>query len=262
MKYKYIEDPYKKELETSVKETKGNKLELKDTIFYPKGGGQLGDEGKIVKNNQIFKIEKVRKENGKVIHYLEEEGLKKEDKVKCELVWERRYKMMKSHTAAHIISAVVNQETGAKITGNQLDLDKIRIDFSLEEFDRNNLQKYVAKANQIIKKGLEVEDYIIERDELEKKQDMVQLAKGIPASIKKVRIVKIGDFDRQPDGGLHIKNTNEIGNIELIDCKNKGKSNRRIYIKLKNTLGECEKRKSIGNIKGKYINKKGGIGKK
>lgn len=229
----YLKDSYKKELETKVKKVNEREIILDETIFYPESGGQAFDTGKIFMNGEKFDIIEVKKREGKVVHTVNKEGLKNEDKVKCIIDWERRYKLMRSHTAVHIFCAIVNKETGALITGNSITTDKIRIDLNLEIFNREIAEEYVEKANKAISRNLDVDIYEITREELEENSSMIKLAKGLPDFIKEVRIVKIGDVDEQPDGGTHVKNTNEVGKLELIKCDNRGKDNRRVYLKLK-----------------------------
>jgi misacylated tRNA(Ala) deacylase len=136
------------------------------------------------------------------------------------------------HTAAHILSSVVHNDTGALITGNQLGLDRSRIDFNMENFDRTKLSDYLDKANDIINSDLDVKSFYLPRAEAMKLPSVVKLACALPPSIDNLRIVKIGDFDTQADGGTHVKKTSEIGMLELVKVDNKGKNNRRIYFKL------------------------------
>ena len=228
----YLKDSYKKELETKVKEVNGKEIILYETIFYPESGGQAFDMGKLICDGKEFNVVEARKKEGNVVHIIDEEGLKKNDNVKCIINWERRYKLMRSHTAIHIFCAIINKETGALITGNSITPEKIRVDLNLETFNRETAEKYIEKTNIAISRNLDVDSYVMTRDELEKNSSMIKLAKGLPSFIKEVRIVKIGDVDEQPDGGTHVKNTKEIGKLELIKCDNRGKENRRIYLNL------------------------------
>lgn len=235
MQPQYLIDSYQKEFETKVKSVKDEKfVALDNTIFYPNGGGQPYDTGKIVRlsDNKEFKVVYTGKFGGEISHEVEGTGLSEGDNVLCKLDWDRRYKLMRSHTASHIISGVIANETGAKITGNQIEPDKIRIDFSLENFDREKLSEYVQKSNEIIDKNLNIKSYEMRREEVEANPEMVKLAAGLPPGIKTLRIVEIEGFDRQPDGGTHVKSTKEVGHLELLKCDNKGKNNRRIYFKL------------------------------
>ena len=135
---------------------------------------------------------------------------------------------MRSHTAAHILSEVLHRSTGAMITGNQLDIDKCRIDFSLENYSPEQMKKYIDDANNVISTDLPVSVSSMNKADIDAFK-MTKLAKGLPEGLEKLRIVSIGDFDIQADGGTHVSSTKEIGSIELIKCENKGKNNRRLY---------------------------------
>src|SRR3989338_9098982 len=109
----YLKDSYKKEFEAIVKEVNGTKVVLNETYLYAQGVGQPSDKGIILSNNQKFKVLEVKKEDGKIVHLLDKEGLKVNDKVKCIIDWGRRHKLMRMHTTAHILSAIIHKETGA-----------------------------------------------------------------------------------------------------------------------------------------------------
>ena len=118
------------------------------------------------------------------------------------------------------------------ITGNQLGEEKSRIDFSLEDFDRDKIDSYFSMANAIIAKNHPVSVSYMSRDEAEKDPTLFKLAKGLPEGIKNLRIVSIGDLDHQADGGTHVNSLEEVGTIVFQSAKNKGKSNRRVYFTL------------------------------
>lgn len=234
MKALYMEDSYLKEFKSKVKSVKDGKfIILEQTCFYPNSGGQLHDTGIIKKDNQEFKVVFVKKFDGEISHEVDQEGLQPGDEVHGTIDWDRRYKMMRSHTAAHIMSAVLYQETGALITGNQLGLDQTRIDFNLENFDREKLVETVGQANQIIKKALPVTIKFMPREQVEADPSLQKLHKGLPEGLKTFRIVEIKNFDIQADGGTHVKNTSEVGELEFIKAENKGAQRRRVYFKLK-----------------------------
>jgi Ser-tRNA(Ala) deacylase AlaX len=233
----YLEDSYLKEWDAEIIEFAENnekQIILDKTAFYPLGGGQPNDEGKIVVGTEEYKVLNVKKTDGKIVHELDHEGLKIGDKVHCILDWERRYKLMRMHTAAHILSAIINQQVQALITGNQLGLDKSRIDFDLETFDKEKMKSFVEIANQAITKGGEVTAYTISRQEAESKPNLCKLAKGLPPFIQEIRILKIAEIDEQPDGGTHVKDIKEIGKLVFLDVENKGAKRRRIYFTLEN----------------------------
>ncbi len=232
----YLTNSYLKEWEAEVVEINNGKFVVLDkTAFYPNSGGQPHDEGIILRESDgiEFRVIYVGKFNDKVSHELDKEGLKVGDKVKCVIDWNRRYQLMKSHTATHVLSEVIFREANALVTGGQLGLDKCRMDFSINNYDLEKIKKYVEEANEIIKKDLSVSVEFLPREEAMKISQVSKLAKGLPESIKEVRIVNIGDFDVQGDGGTHINSTSEIEKIEFIKCDNRGKNNRRIYYKVK-----------------------------
>lgn len=229
----YWEDSYLKEFDGVITSVNNNLVELDQTAFYPVGGGEPYDTGKLLMNDQEFQVIDVSKEGDKILHKVDKEGLKVEDIVKGVIDWDRRYRLMRMHTTAHLLSALINKETGALITGGNLDLEKSRIDFNLEIFDREKLVGIVSKANEVIKKDAEVKSYIMKREDALKIPDIIKLAETMPPDVSELRVVEIVGIDRQADGGNHVKNLNEIGQIEIIKLENKGKSNRRLYFTLK-----------------------------
>ncbi len=231
----FLEDCYAKEADATIIASEGSKVELDRTIFCPQGGGQPADNGKITllgSSNSGYSVVDVKKENGRIIHYVDREGLKAGDRVRCVLDWERRYKLMRHHTAMHILAAIMHKDAGALITGNQIGTDESRIDFSLETFDREKMTEYVAAANETIKRDIAIKTYFLPREEAMKIPGIVKLAAALPPQVEKLRIVEIGDVDMQADGGTHVANTSEIGQIEISKLDNKGKDRRRIYFRL------------------------------
>jgi len=232
----YMLDCYMKEFEAEVISAKDDKFVVLDhTAFYPNSGGQPYDTGKIVRESDgaEFGVVFVGKFNDSISHEVNRPGLKPRDKVKCIIDWERRYKHMRMHTAAHIIANIIEKEAGALITGNQLGLDKTRIDFSLETFDREKFAEYESKANAIIKEAHKINLYLMPREEAEKRLErFTTLAKGFPETIKEVRLVEIEGFTIEACGGTHLANTSEAKGIRILSLENKGKNNRRMYFEL------------------------------
>lgn len=228
----YLKDSYAKEFTAKIVSVNINSIVLDKTLFYPSGGGQPADTGKIVFNGSEYKVLNVKKDPAGMLHELDREGLRVGDVVTGSIDWNRRYKLMRSHTAVHVLVSVICSETSALITGNQIGIEKSRIDFNLDSFDRAKIQEYVEKANSLIQKDLPVSIEFTTRDKALQNQSLFKLMKGFPENIKDIRIVTIGDIDQQADGGTHVKSTKEIGKIELLECENKGKNNRRVYIKI------------------------------
>jgi misacylated tRNA(Ala) deacylase len=229
----YLEDSYLKECDSTVVSVKDDKYILLDqTIFYPKGGGQPCDRGSIIKNNETFNVVYVGKFSGEISHEVDHPGLKTGDRVHCVLDWDHRFKLMRSHTAAHLFASLLCNGTGALVTGNQLETDKIRFDFSLEQFNPEILQKYLNQTNELLKKDTPVKSYELPREEALKIPGAVKMAEAFPPDLPRLRIVELVNLDKQADGGTHVKNLNEVGQIQLQKTENKGKNNRRIYFTL------------------------------
>ena len=229
----YLEDSYLKECDATVVSVKNGKYVILDqTIFYPKGGGQPWDTGKMIRNGEVFNVVYVGKFSGEISHEVDHAGLKPGDRVHCVLDWERRYRLMRSHTAAHVFASLICNETGALVTGNELGLDKIRFDFSLEGLNRELILKYVERANELFKKDIPVRAYWLPREEALKIPGVIKMAKALPPNIPKLRIVEIVGVDKQADGGTHVKNLREVGQIEFLKAVNKGKKNKRVYFRI------------------------------
>ncbi len=225
----YMYDSYIKEFDAIVTYVNNNSVELDQTAFFPTSGGVQHDTGILISQNTVYHVTDVVKENDRVLHIVDKLGLKIGDKVHGVIDWDRRYKLMRMHTAAHLLSAVFYNDLHALITGNQLDVDKSRIDFSVETFDRELIMKLVEKANQLIKSDVKVKIYFMKRDDALKIPDLIKLAEAHPPDVEELRIVEIEGIDKQADGGPHISHLSEIGNIVVLKLENKGKTNRRIY---------------------------------
>jgi Ser-tRNA(Ala) deacylase AlaX len=222
----FWEDMYAKEFDAKVVSLVGEKLILDQTAFNPRGGGLVSDTGTI---DGVRMVEAV-KEGEEIIHIVDGGGTWTPGQaVHCVLDWEKRYRIMRMHTAAHILSAVVNSETGALITGNQISPDESRVDFNLESFDREKMSTYIDKVNKAVERRLEVTTYFMKREEALANPGFVKLANAMPPNLDVLRIVKIGDIDTQADGGVHVRNTYEIGRVVGLKTDNKGKANRRLH---------------------------------
>jgi Ser-tRNA(Ala) deacylase AlaX len=229
----YMNDCYVKEFSATVTTMEGNLVELDRTAFYPTGGGVLCDVGKIVKDRDEFLVMNVLKKEGKVWHEVASDVLRVGDKVVGKVDWDRRYKLMRMHTAAHLLSGVFFHEGKILITGNQIGVEESRMDFNMENFDRVAIDEYCRKANELIQKDMPIKIYFMKREEALKNPGMVKLAEVLPPNVPELRIVDIVGFDRQPDGGCHVASLKEIGEIVLQKLENKGKNNRRLYYILK-----------------------------
>lgn len=228
----YLRDSYLSEFEASVIGVGEAYVVLDRTAFHPRGGGLVSDTGVLLSGGETFKVAGAEQSEEGVKHMLDKAGLAVGDKVRGILDWDRRYLLMRMHTALHVLVAVVNARTGALITGNQVEPEASRVDFSLEKFDRPLIEACVAEANERLAEGHEVRIRFIAREEAMQTPGLVKLAARAPPDTPVLRIVEIGEIDAQLDGGPHVKNTSEVGTIVLRKIENKGKSNRRLYFTL------------------------------
>ncbi len=229
----YLKDSYLKDFRSRVACGGGSKLVVVNKAFYSTGGGQPKDTGRIRWESREYAVIDVKKENGKIVHVLNEPpAFSAGEEVRGEIDWDRRYGLMRMHTASHILASVFHSRHGALITGNQIGLDKTRFDFSIPDFDRTKIDECISEANKAIAKHADIKISFMPREEALKIPAIVKLAGALPPVIKTLRIVEIEGIDVQADGGTHVKNTKEIGKIELISMENKGRDNRRVYFRL------------------------------
>lgn len=206
---------------------------LDKTYFYAVGGGQPADTGVLVKGDEEYLVVDVCKRDGRIVHVVGgEHDLVQGDRVACRIDEVRRRRLMRMHTAMHVLCAVIEKAEDTRITGNQIGTDESRLDVNLDEYDQEKIKSYVDDANRIIGGGFPVGKRVTSRAELEESPEMVKLAAGFPAHIQEVHLVEIEGVDVQPCGGTHVDNTAEIGRIEFVKAKNKGANNRRIYFTL------------------------------
>ncbi len=211
-------------------------LVLDRTLLYYTSGGQPCDRGKIKRMNDGKEAEviEVKKMDGEIVHLLAPGScsFSPSDSIHGELDWPRRHRLMRMHTAGHVLSAVFFKK-GVLITGNQLDAGQSRFDFSMEQFDRALIDSVISEASRLCAEGHAVKVSSLPREEALKLPGMVKLAGALPPSLTTLRIVEIEGVDTQADGGTHVRNTSEVGTIELARVENKGAKNRRIYFTLK-----------------------------
>ncbi len=233
----YLYDSYLKEFEAKVERVSGDHVVLDQSAFHPITGGVGCDLGWLAKDGARLRIVRVEIDRAtkEVSHVLEAEpsGLGQGDFVKGLIDWDRRYALMRLHTAAHLIAAVMYRDYNALITGGQVDVDQAKLDFNLPRTDREVFEDAVKKANEEAAKHVELKIYFLSRDEALKVPGVVKLAERMPPEERELRIVKIAGIDLQADGGPHVKNTGEIGEIQLLKIENKGKNQRRLYFNAK-----------------------------
>jgi misacylated tRNA(Ala) deacylase len=232
----YLYDSYLRDFEAEVQHVTGSQIILDQTAFHPRTGGVAYDTGYLAKGNMKYEVvgAEVDRETKEIVHLLDEEAdLNQGDLVKGILDWERRYRLMRLHTAAHLIAATMYRDYDALITGGQVDYKHAKLDFNLPKTNREIFEAAVEKANKEASKNVQLKMYFLTREEALKMPGVVKLAERMPPKEKELRIVEIPGIDVQADGGPHVKNTKEIGEILLVKIENKGKNKRRIYFSVK-----------------------------
>ena len=224
----YMDDSYLKEFDATVVAVSEDGIVLDRTAFYPVGGGLPSDTGYIVVNGEKIRVKHVFKKGGEVYHVIEgtvNEGAK----VKGIIDWDRRYRIMRLHTAAHVLSGLLYNKLGVLITGNAIRETRAHIDFSLEKTDRQLFQQVIDEANELIKQGRPVKIYYMEREKVLQTPGLIKLAGKLPPNIPILRIVEIEGIDIQPDGGVHVADIREIGEIKMLKIENKGRNRKRLH---------------------------------
>lgn len=211
-------------------------IELDRTIFYPLGGGQLGDSGVLLRaNGERFVIADTRKGNAidSVLH-LPAPGmprLEPGETLTLELDWNRRYAMMRLHTALHVLSCVVL----APVTGGSIAPDKARLDFDID-MSLLDAARIEHEANALIARAVQTETVWITDAELDARPELVKtMSVQPPRGAGRVRLLSIPGIDLQPCGGTHVRNIAEIGAIRVLKIRSEGKRNRRVEITLTGT---------------------------
>ncbi|HEY8448742.1 MAG TPA: alanyl-tRNA editing protein [Thermomicrobiales bacterium] len=210
---------------------------LDRTAFYPGGGGQPADTGLMTRPSDGFqwRVTSVRKDGDRVLHTLEPADPLPQagETVACELDWETRYRLMRMHTALHVLCGVVFRDYGALVTGGNMGPEKARMDFELEDLSPQRVAEIERRANEEIQQGREVRVNILPREEAFKIPDLIRTKINLlPEGIKEVRTVEIVGLDLQADGGTHVANTREVGGIKVIGTRSKGRINKRLEIAL------------------------------
>ena len=225
----FRDNPYKKECEAKILDFGDNWIILDQTVFYAEGGGQLGDTGLIKAGQQEIQIENTIKEYDLIKHIFNSKfDFEIGDNVTCIIDWDRRYKLMKMHTSLHLLCSLVN----AKVTGGSVSDGKGRLDFNLDIKPKKEELK--DNLNDLIQGNHDITISWISAQELDKNPNLVKTMSVLPPRTNgSIRMVRIGDnIDYQPCGGTHVKNTSEIGLVEINKVENKGKLNKRVAISL------------------------------
>ena len=231
----YWEDPYMKEFSAMVKKADGSKIVLDQTAFYPTSGGQLTDMGKIASSGEEYNVIDVKEESGEVVHTLDRDFVGGQGAmVKGRIDWERRYSLMRYHTAIHVLCAVVEKRYNGSWKGGMMYVDKAHVDLDLPILNKELAEKIIEEANAVIAEGHNVYSRFITQQEALANPALAKTEPGreLIKRLDVVRVVEIENLDIQMDGGTHVSNTKEIGRMRLSGFDNKGSHRKRVEMVL------------------------------
>lgn len=228
----YLKDSYLKAFEATVvqHDLEQNGVLLDRTVFYPGGGGQLPDQGTLSNGLTQYRVSRVKRGNAHIIDGdLPPIGCQ----VRGEIDWDRRYKIMRTHTAMHILCGVIWRDYQASVTGGNMDVLGGRMDFEFERLAPEVIAEIEEKINREVEAARAVKTEILPRETAFQIPDLIRTKINLlPESIQEVRTVEIVGLDLQADGGTHVGNTSEVGKIKIAKYKSKGGINKRLYVEL------------------------------
>lgn len=228
-------DSYLREFDAVVTQVEGNAVALDRTAFYPGGGGQPNDTGTLTAGERTWQVTKVRKAGPDVWHELGGDPPGVGTQVRGLIDWDRRYRLMRIHTALHILCGVIWRDYAAQVTGGNMTPERARMDFEFERMEKELVQEIEERINAEVVAARPVQVAILPREEAFQIPDLIRTKINLlPEGIREVRTVEIVGLDLQADGGTHVANTREVGQIKIVDYKSKGRINKRLEIELGN----------------------------
>ncbi|MGB2895951.1 MAG: alanyl-tRNA editing protein [Anaerolineales bacterium] len=229
----FHEDPYLKTFTAIVTDVSEHGISLDRTAFYPGGGGQPCDFGVFKSGNQTLTVKRVRKVDGEIWHEIDGDPPEAGADLEGQLNWERRYQLMRIHTAMHILCGVIWRDYSASVTGGNMQPLRGRMDFEFESMHKELVVEIEEKINLEVNASRLVKTAILPRAEAFQIPDLIRTKINLlPPAINEVRVVEIDGLDLQADGGTHVANTEEVGRIRIVDYKSKGAINKRLVIEL------------------------------
>ncbi|MSQ22087.1 MAG: alanyl-tRNA editing protein [Dehalococcoidia bacterium] len=229
----YYNDSYLKEFQAVVTEVVGNGVVLDRSAFYPGGGGQPSDLGVLRAAGAEYQVTKLSRKEGKIVHELDKAPQAVGTKVTGFIEWDRRYKLMRTHTALHILCGVVWKEYGALVTGGDMQPLQARMDFELERMTTDFAHEVEERVNREVAAARPVTTAVLPREEAFRNPDLIRTKINLlPPGIQDVRVVDIHGLDLQADGGTHVANTREVGRIRVVGHESKGRINKRLRIQV------------------------------
>lgn len=229
----YLTDAYLREFDARVILVTEGGVVLDRTAFYPEGGGQPGDVGRLTGvSGDSWKVTGAAKSARGIVHRGQGPAPTPGEAVHGVVDWGRRYAHMRYHTCLHILSGVVYHRFGSDITGGQIYEDRARMDLSIPDFDRAVADEVIREVNWIVGQNLPIRVRFVPHDELARNPSLVRVDAQLVPDVEELRVIDIEGFDAQADGGTHVRATGEVGTVTLQKVENKGARNKRLYLTL------------------------------
>ena len=233
----YQTDSYLQEFEANVLSILPDEraVILDRSAFYPGGGGQPCDFGSLTVAGVSYPVHRVKKQGDSILHFLgvDDSLPSSGTTARATLDWARRYQLMRTHTALHILCGTIFRDYGALVTGGNMEPLKGHLDFEFATMRGDLVREIEAAINKEAQTGRDVRVNILPREEAFQIPDLIRTKINLlPEGITHVRTIEIVGLDLQADGGTHVHNTNEVGKIRVADYKSKGAINKRIYIEI------------------------------
>lgn len=229
----YHTDAYLREFTATVLEVRGQEVLLDRTAFYPGGGGQPPDEGELEWPGGRSRLAGLHKEGAAVWHAVEGEPPVVGARLDGRLDWDHRYRLMRTHTAMHILCGVIFRQYGASVTGGQMEPLRGRMDFEFASMRQELVREIEGLINHEVQAARPIRVRILPREEAFRIPDLIRTKINLlPPDIQEVRTVEIEGLDLQADGGTHVSNTRDVGSLKIVDYKSKGAINKRLVVAL------------------------------
>ncbi|MYC28781.1 MAG: alanyl-tRNA editing protein [Chloroflexi bacterium] len=226
-------DAYLREFSAIVTEVVEGGVVLDRTAFYIGGGGQPCDTGVLNAGEQTYQVKKVGRVDGKIVHQIDGPLPTQDTAVTGSIDWDTRYRLMRTHTALHILCGVVWRDYEAKVTGGDMKPGEARMDFELEQMSSEFADEVEKKINDEVAASRPIHVNNLSRSEAEQVPDLIRTKINLlPSNIVEVRTIDISGLDLQADGGTHVANTLEVGVIKVVGHESKGRINKRLRIAL------------------------------
>lgn len=231
----YATDAYLRETDATILDVRpgDERVLLDQTVFFPGGGGQPCDTGRLETDADTYEVTEAVREGDNIWHAIDEGIPPLGDPVRAVIDWDHRYLLMRTHTAMHALCGVVRERYGASVTGSAMEPGRGRLDFDIDAWDPSHEQELEDELNRQLERDLPVEIDFLSREEAGEEPGLIATRVDLlPERLTTIRVVDIVGLDRQADGGTHVASTGEVGRVEITGAESKGADYRRLRIAL------------------------------